>query len=177
MSASDQGKQAGSAGGDDSQRAATLALRDEAATAALGAALAGALAPGLKCYLHGELGTGKTTLVRGLLRALGVEGRIKSPTYALVELYDISRLNLYHFDFYRLRDPEDWLDAGFREHFDGSGVCLVEWPDKAAGLPLPDLDIHLAPHDGARMARLRAHTGAGAACLAEALRKSSAGSS
>ncbi len=164
-------------GGDDSQPGGRLALRDEAATAALGAALAGALTPGLKLYLHGELGAGKTTLVRGMLRALGVEGRIKSPTYALVELYDISRLNLYHFDFYRLRDPGDWLDAGFREHFDGTGVCLVEWPDKAAGLPLPDLDIHLLPHDGARIAQLQAHTGAGIACIAEALRKSSAGSS
>ena len=142
-----------------------------------GCELAQRLGAGDVLALTGPLGAGKTTLVRGLLRALGVDGRIKSPTYALVELYDISRLNLYHFDFYRLRDPGDWLDAGFREHFDGTGVCLVEWPDKAAGLPLPDLDIHLLPHDGARIARLQAHTGAGIACIAEALRKSSAGSS
>lgn len=117
-------------------------LPDEAATLALGALVARGLQPGLNIYLSGELGAGKTTFVRGLLRELGFEGRVKSPTYALVELYVISRLNLYHFDFYRFRDPEEWHEAGFRDLFSPSNICLVEWPEKARDL-LPTADIHL----------------------------------
>ena len=121
-----------------------LHLPDLAATGRLGAQLAGMLRPGLKIYLSGDLGSGKTTLVRAMLLAAGHSGRVKSPTYTLVELYVISTLYLYHFDFYRFRDPEEWQDAGFREHFDGSAVCLVEWPEKAAGLlPPADLDISI----------------------------------
>ncbi|MFH1603378.1 MAG: tRNA (adenosine(37)-N6)-threonylcarbamoyltransferase complex ATPase subunit type 1 TsaE [Pseudomonadota bacterium] len=118
-------------------------LPDEAATRALGARLACVLDPGMSLYLRGDLGSGKTTLVRGLLRGLGYEGRVKSPTYALVELYAISRLNLYHFDFYRFNDPKEWRDAGFRECFNDASVCLVEWPEKAAGF-LPDADVDIA---------------------------------
>ena len=117
-------------------------LPDEAATLALGALVARGLQPGLNIYLSGELGAGKTTFVRGLLRELGFEGRVKSPTYALVELYVISRLNLYHFDFYRFRDPEEWHEAGFRDLFSASNICLVEWPEKARDL-LPTADIQL----------------------------------
>jgi tRNA threonylcarbamoyladenosine biosynthesis protein TsaE len=117
-------------------------LPDEAATLALGALVARGLQPGLNIYLSGELGAGKTTFVRGLLRELGFEGRVKSPTYALVELYVISRLNLYHFDFYRFRDPEEWHEAGFRDLFSPSNICLVEWPEKARDL-LPTADIQL----------------------------------
>jgi tRNA threonylcarbamoyladenosine biosynthesis protein TsaE len=117
-------------------------LPDEAATLALGALLARGLEPGLSIYLSGELGAGKTTLVRGLLRELGFEGRVKSPTYALVELYVISKLNLYHFDFYRFRDPEEWHEAGFRDLFNQSNICLVEWPEKARDL-LPPSDLHI----------------------------------
>jgi tRNA threonylcarbamoyladenosine biosynthesis protein TsaE len=101
----------------------TIDLPDEAATLALGALVARGLQPGLNIYLSGELGTGKTTFVRGLLRELGFDGRVKSPTYALVELYVISRLNLYHFDFYRFRDPEEWHEAGFRDLFSPSIFC------------------------------------------------------
>jgi tRNA threonylcarbamoyladenosine biosynthesis protein TsaE len=117
-------------------------LPDEAATLALGALVARGLQPGLNIYLSGELGAGKTTFVRGLLRELGFEGRVKSPTYALVELYVISRLNLYHFDFYRFRDPEEWHEAGFRDLFSPSNICLVEWPEKARDL-LPTADISI----------------------------------
>ena len=117
-------------------------LPDEAATLALGALVARGLQPGLNIYLSGELGAGKTTFVRGLLRELGFEGRVKSPTYALVELYVISRLNLYHFDFYRFRDPEEWHEAGFRDLFSPSNICLVEWPEKARDL-LPTADLFL----------------------------------
>ena len=120
----------------------TIDLRDEAATLALGALVARGLQPGLNIYLSGELGAGKTTFVRGLLRELGFEGRVKSPTYALVELYVISRLNLYHFDFYRFRDPEEWHEAGFRDLFSPSNICLVEWPEKARDL-LPTADLLL----------------------------------
>ncbi len=110
-----------------------LDLPDEAATLELGARLAGALAPGLAIWLRGDLGAGKTTLTRGLLRELGFTGRVKSPTYTLVELYSFPRFNLYHFDLYRFADPDEWEDAGFREYFNPGSVCLVEWPDKGGG--------------------------------------------
>src|SRR5690606_7517372 len=117
-------------------------LPDEAATLALGAALAPHLQPGLVITLEGDLGAGKTTLVRGLLRALGYGNKVKSPTYTLVEVHVVSGLNLYHFDFYRFNQPEEYLDAGLDEYFQGDGVCLVECPDKAASyLPRPDLRI------------------------------------
>lgn len=141
-------------------------LPDEAATRALGAGLAQSIEPGLLVYLHGDLGSGKTTLARGLLRALGHTGRVKSPTYALVEVYTISRLNLYHFDFYRFRDPKEWRDAGFSEYFNDSSVCLVEWPEKAAGLlPPADLDIALEFAGDGRDLSIRAGTESGKACL------------
>ena len=120
----------------------------------------------MSLYLRGDLGSGKTTLVRGLLRALGYEGRVKSPTYALVELYTVSRLDFYHFDFYRFNDPEEWRDAGFREYFNHTSVCLVEWPEKAAGL-LPDADLDVAFEfvgDG-RDLSVSAGTQSGKACL------------
>src|SRR3990170_1571039 len=102
---------------DHNERPLRLHLPDEAATMRLGQTLAQSLVPGIRLYLKGELGSGKTTLVRATLRALGVTGPIKSPTYALVELYVVSRLHLYHFDFYRFRDPLEWRDAGFDEYF------------------------------------------------------------
>ena len=138
----------------------------EAATRALGARLARVLEPGLALYLHGELGSGKTTLARGLIQGLGYEGRVKSPTYALVELYTVSRLNLYHFDFYRFKDPKEWRDAGFNEYFNDASVCLVEWPEKAAGLlPAADLDITLEFAGDGRDLSIRAGTESGKACL------------
>ena len=109
-------------------------LPDENATLALGAAIARGIEPGLVVFLHGDLGAGKTTLVRGVLRGLGFEGRVKSPTYALVEVYEVSRLDFHHFDFYRFQDPREWNEAGFRDSFDGRRVSFVEWPEKAHGL-------------------------------------------
>ena len=149
-----------------SERSLRLHLGDEASTTLLGRRLATALAPGLRIYLRGNLGTGKTTLVRALLRALGFGGRVKSPSYALVELYTISRLHLYHFDFFRFHDPKEWLDAGFRDYFDGDAVCLVEWPEKAADLlPPADVEILLLDPGRGRDALLTAHTEAGEKCL------------
>src|SRR3970040_2186138 len=104
-----------------------ISLPDAAATEALGAALAAGVAPGRVLHLRGELGTGKTTLVRGLLRALGHRGRVKSPSYSLLEPYTLSSLNLYHFDFYRFKDRSEWLSSGFREYFNPDSVCIVEW--------------------------------------------------
>ncbi len=146
-----------------------LDLPDEAATLALGARLARVLAPGLAIWLRGDLGAGKTTLTRGLLRELGFAGRVKSPTYTLVELYSFPRFNLYHFDLYRFADPDEWEDAGFREYFNPGSVCLVEWPDKGGGLlPAPDVVLVLdfcGGTDG-RSVRIEGYTEAGAACIA-----------
>ncbi|MCB5184265.1 tRNA (adenosine(37)-N6)-threonylcarbamoyltransferase complex ATPase subunit type 1 TsaE [Methylobacillus gramineus] len=144
----------------------TLALADEAATLAFGAKLAQVLQPGLNLYLHGDLGAGKTTLVRGILRALGHEGKVKSPTYTLVEPYSVSRLNLYHFDLYRFIDPEEWDAAGFRDYFNPQSLCLVEWPEKAQELlPAPDIDVCIRPEGLARHIQLTANTDAGTQCL------------
>ena len=135
-------------------------LPDEAATLALGARLAPILQPGTTIYLSGDLGAGKTTLARGLLRALGFAGRVKSPTYALVELYTVSSLHLYHFDFYRFRDPEEWHEAGFRDLFNEVNICLVEWPEKAQDLlPQPDVKVTLTmTPQSTREAVLSVHT-------------------
>ncbi len=141
-------------------------LEDAAATAQLGAKLAAGLAPGMRIYLRGELGSGKTTLVRGLLRALGVKGGVRSPSYSLVEPYVISRLHLYHFDFYRFKDPGELRDAGLAEHFRGDDVCLVEWPERAGDqLPPADIEILLAYREAGRVATLIAGSEAGARCL------------
>ena len=146
----------------------TLDLPDEAATLALGGALARQLQLGLAIYLHGDLGAGKTTLVRGLLHHLGHSGKVKSPTYTLVEPYVVSGFNLYHFDLYRFIDPEEWDAAGFRDYFNAQSVCLIEWPERAAELlPAADIDIHIAPKNGGREATLTANSSAGRACLAE----------
>lgn len=145
----------------------TIALADEAETLALGAALAKALRPGDVVFLSGGLGAGKTTLARGVLRGLGYEGRVKSPTYTLVELYELSRLNLYHFDFYRFADPQEWLESGFRDLFNETNICLVEWPEKAGDL-LPGSDLTLtlqASTQTGREALLQAWTPRGQALL------------
>ena len=113
--------------------------------------------------LHGDLGAGKTTLVRHLLQALGVTGRIKSPTYAVVEPYELPELNIWHFDFYRFNDPREWEEAGFRDIFASPGLKLAEWPDKAASmLPVADVTLHLHTLDDSRReVRLTAGTPAG----------------
>ncbi len=147
-------------------------LPDEAATLALGAALGASLEPGLVVYLRGELGAGKTTLARGVLRGLGYRGPVRSPTYTLVELYEVSRLHLHHFDFYRFHDPREWIDAGFRESFNGRNVSLIEWPEKAAGsVPPADVEITLAPSDSGRNASFTSSSLAGQKCLASLARR------
>ncbi|HEY3432397.1 MAG TPA: tRNA (adenosine(37)-N6)-threonylcarbamoyltransferase complex ATPase subunit type 1 TsaE [Rhodocyclaceae bacterium] len=141
-------------------------LPDEAETLALGACLSQALLPGDVVTLEGDLGAGKTTLVRGLLQGLGYQGKVKSPTYTLVEPHAVSGLNLYHFDFYRLNQPEEYLEAGLDEYFAGQGICLVEWPDKAAPyLPEPNLRVELAVSGNGRLARVSALDQRGRTCL------------
>jgi tRNA threonylcarbamoyladenosine biosynthesis protein TsaE len=143
-----------------------ISLPDAAATAALGAALAPGASAGRVLHLRGDLGAGKTTLVRGLLRALGYAGRVKSPTYTLVEAYEVSSLHFYHFDFYRLKDRSEWTHAGFREYFNAQSMCVVEWPEKAEGLlPTPDLEVRLEFSGDARRARVEAYSAAGEAWL------------
>jgi tRNA threonylcarbamoyladenosine biosynthesis protein TsaE len=151
-----------------------FALADESATARLGAALARAIESeaaaitthGLVVALAGDLGVGKTSVVRAMLRALGVTGAVRSPTFTLLEPYVVSSLNFYHFDFYRLADPEEFSFAGFRDMFGPAAVCLIEWPDKAAGhLPAADLQIALRVAGQGRHANLTAATELGAACL------------
>ena len=153
----------------------TLHLPDEAGTLAFGAALAHVLEPGLIIYLHGDLGTGKTTLTRALLHAAGYVGHVKSPTYTLAERYPLTvqqtAITLIHFDLYRMIDPEEFLDAGFREYFDQRHICIIEWPEKAAPLlPAPDIDLFLSisqrintPH--AREVECQARTDQGTRCL------------
>jgi tRNA threonylcarbamoyladenosine biosynthesis protein TsaE len=142
---------------------------DEAACAAWAATLAAL--PALRdafVELHGPLGAGKTTFVRHLLRALGVQGRIKSPSYAVVELYALPGWTISHFDFYRFDDAREWQDAGFRDIFAAPGLKLVEWPEKAEGvLPAADLALTIEPlDDDSRRVRAAAHTERGRALLA-----------
>ena len=153
----------------------TLVWHDENDTRRCAAALAGQ-ADLRNCFiaLHGELGAGKTSFTRHLLRSLGVQGRIKSPTYAVVEPYSLlpdgehpNTLDIWHFDFYRFNDPREWEDAGFRELFASAGLKIAEWPEKAAAfLPAADLDIHISVQDDAvRRLRLVAGTPRGAQLL------------
>lgn len=141
-------------------------LQDETHTQALAETLARSPLLGhATIALHGDLGAGKTTLVRHLLRALGVDGRIKSPTYTVVEPHEApwpaqwpaaaeGTLNIWHFDFYRFNDPREWEDAGFRELFAQPGLKLVEWPEKAEGvMPTPDVDLTLEPMDDHELSR------------------------
>ncbi|AXL51822.1 hypothetical protein DSC91_004626 [Paraburkholderia caffeinilytica] len=127
---------------------------------------------GLQVQLAGDLGAGKTTLVRATLRGLGHTGRVRSPTYTLVEPYVLERpageLALYHFDLYRFTDPAEWADAGFREYFDSGAICLVEWPQRAGRLlGVPDLVFALdLDHEGdGRVLVARAYSESGKACL------------
>jgi tRNA threonylcarbamoyladenosine biosynthesis protein TsaE len=140
-------------------------LAVEADTLALGADLARVLEPGLVVYLRGDLGAGKTTLVRGVLRGLGYTARVKSPTFTLVEVYEFSSLYLYHFDFYRFEHTDELADAGFREYFGEASLCLIEWPEKAPGLPAADLDIHIQLSGAGRTVELHANSEAGARCM------------
>lgn len=147
-----------------------LRLDNEQATRDLARKLAAGLKPGLSVYLSGELGSGKTALVRAMLGTLGFDGKVKSPTYTIVEPYSIAGNAFYHFDFYRFTDNLDWEDAGLREYFGGSNVCLVEWPEKAGGaIAAADWTIEMRVIDEqAREVEIMANSEFGRQCLQRA---------
>ena len=145
-------------------------LPDDTSTAALGAALARAVLPGMAIHLHGDLGAGKTALTRALIQAMGHQGNVKSPTYTLAEPYTVSldgqAVEVIHFDLYRMSSPEEFLDAGFREDFNARNICIVEWPEKADPvLPPPDLNVWLSVAGAGRDVELQALSDLGLLCL------------
>ncbi|MUH72852.1 tRNA (adenosine(37)-N6)-threonylcarbamoyltransferase complex ATPase subunit type 1 TsaE [Psychrosphaera haliotis] len=132
-------------------------LENEEATVAMGNHIAQSLSQGMTIFLHGDLGAGKTTLSRGIIQGLGHNGRVKSPTYTLVEPYELENISAYHFDLYRLADPEELEFMGFRDYFNDKALCLIEWPEKGqAFLPKADLELYLTYADEQREIRFQA---------------------
>jgi tRNA threonylcarbamoyladenosine biosynthesis protein TsaE len=142
-----------------------LKLPNADATLELGRKLARIIRPGLVIYLCGDLGAGKTTLARGILAGLGHVSHVASPTFNLVVPYKISGLHLLHFDFYRLREPSEWKDAGFEEYFSSGNVCLIEWPENAGGLPGADIKIFLRHAPAGRGVTISSESQIGEKCL------------
>lgn len=149
-----------------------LSLKDELDTEKLGRILAGLVSEsglGLVVFLEGDLGMGKTTLSRGIMRGLGYEGAVKSPTYTIVEPYEHLNPPAYHFDLYRLGDPEELEYMGIRDYFQGQNLCVIEWPGRGLGiLPEPDLLVSLVKSGEGRTAQVSAPTTRGRSLLARA---------
>jgi len=144
-----------------------IELADAGATLAAGVHLAPGLRGGMVVALSGELGAGKTTLVRGMLRGLGWTAPVKSPTYTLVESYEVASLYFYHFDFYRFSDSREWESTGFAEYFRPDSICVIEWPERLGPwLPRPDVSLRLEHAPSGRLLILSAGSEAGSACLA-----------
>lgn len=142
-------------------------LADEAATVALGKLLGQTLGERALVFLEGELGAGKTTLTRGILRSAGFDGAVKSPTYTLVEPYELPSKLIYHFDLYRLSDPEELEYLGFRDYLTAPALVLVEWPSKGAGLlPQSDISVRLQIDGRGRCAYLAAGSDQGCGIIA-----------
>ena len=136
---------------------------------ALGAQLAKSSDAGMAILLKGELGTGKTTLVRGFLRARGHDGPVKSPTFTLLEPYELLVVPVYHFDLYRISDPEELEFLGVRDYFRGDGICLVEWPERAQDyLPTADVTVEIDYENAGRQVKIIAHTEAGESLITRA---------
>ena len=149
----------------------TLYLADEEAMTAFGARIAKTTEGHGLIFLEGDLGAGKTTLSRGIIRGLGHEGAVKSPTFTLVEPYEIGDIRAFHFDLYRLVDPEELEYLGIRDYFEDDALCLIEWPRKGSGfLPKPDLTITISPQDSGRSLKILSQGSRGEAwCAALAL--------
>ena len=146
----------------------TIKLADENATLACAQRLAALIKPGLVVYLRGELGAGKTTMVRGILNALGYVGRVKRPTYTLLEIYTIGNLQLRHFDLYRLKNPEEWAGAGFDDEFNAENILLIEWPEQAQGyVPAPDIEVRFEILSEGRDVNIVALSKLGEQCLTQ----------
>lgn len=146
-----------------------LDLPDEAATVAVGAWLAPALPQRAVVFLEGDLGAGKTTLVRALLRALGHAGAVRSPTYTLIEPYELAGRNVYHMDLYRLGSADELEDIGIRDLVGEPSILLVEWPERGAGaLPPPDLQLSLSVAGTGRTLQVQPMTNAGGKILKQA---------
>lgn len=132
-----------------------ITIPDEAAMVVLSTKLAQCCKGAVTIFLSGPLGVGKTTFTRGFLRALGFEGLVKSPTYTLVESYELADRMIYHFDFYRLKDPEELEAMGIRDYFAPNAICLIEWPELGEGvLPHADLSCYFSFHGDGRMVKL-----------------------
>jgi tRNA threonylcarbamoyladenosine biosynthesis protein TsaE len=145
-------------------------LKDETQMTHFGAQLSQHVSSKLLIYLQGDLGMGKTTLVRGFLQGLGHKGRVKSPTYTLVEPYEMSGKSVYHFDLYRMAHPEELEMIGISEYLSENAICIIEWPEKGVGaLPEPDLLIELAVQGQGRSLEMSAITSAGQKILEQFL--------
>ena len=143
-----------------------ILLYNEKNTLDLGENISAHLAEGFLIFLKGDLGAGKTTLARGLIKGLGYLGSVKSPTYSLIEQYEFNAFTLNHFDLYRFTNPNEWFSSGFQEYINSYDVTLIEWPEKSAGLlPKPDLEIELAYKNESRIAYINSFTEKGYKCL------------
>jgi tRNA threonylcarbamoyladenosine biosynthesis protein TsaE len=146
----------------------TIWLPDEEATLALAGRLFPVLARASLIFLSGDLGAGKTTFVRGCLRAAGYSGPVKSPTFTLVEEYAIAGRSIFHFDLYRIADPEELEGMGIRDYFRDDALCFIEWAERAKGfLPAPDLEIRLTVEGSGRRMEIQPRSGLGQGILAD----------
>ena len=143
-----------------------ILLSNEKNTLDLGENISIHLIEGLLIFLKGDLGAGKTTLARGLIKGLGYVGSVKSPTYSLIEQYEFDLFTLNHFDLYRFTSPNEWFSSGFQEYINSYDVTLIEWPEKSAEfLPKPDLEIELSYKNESRIAYINSYTDKGNKCM------------